>query len=131
VGDRLAILAKELVASQPDVIIAVGTPAALALQRETRTIPIVFLIVSDPVGAGLVSSLRRPGANMTGLGNVEDTFGGKLLTLLKGMPGMTRARFNPDTAPGRGLYLGVLSYVMYSTRPARDPAGHAGKPCRT
>jgi putative ABC transport system substrate-binding protein len=105
--DRLAMLAKELVASQPDVIIAVGTPAALALQKETRTIPIVFVIVSDPVRAGLVSSLPRPGGNITGFSNVEGTFGGKLLTLLKEIaPRMRRAAalFNPDTAPGRGLY---------------------------
>jgi putative tryptophan/tyrosine transport system substrate-binding protein len=105
--DRLAILVKELVASQPDVIIAVGTPAARALQRETRTIPIVFVVVSDPVGAGLVSSLSRPGGNITGLSIAEGTFGGKLLTLLNGIaPKMRRAAamFNPDTAPGRGLY---------------------------
>jgi putative ABC transport system substrate-binding protein len=105
--DRLAILAKELVASQPDVIIAGGTPAALALQKETHTIPIVLIFVSDPVGAGLVDSLSRPGGNITGFSNVESTFGGKLLTLLKGIaPRMKQAAalFNPDTAPGRGLY---------------------------
>jgi putative ABC transport system substrate-binding protein len=105
--DRTTILAKALIALQPDVLMAVGTPAALALQRETRTIPIVFVIVTDPVGAGLVASLPRPGGNITGISNVESTFGGKLLSLLKQVaPRMKQAAamFNPDTAPGRGLY---------------------------
>lgn len=106
-ADQIRIMAKELVASQPKIVITVGTPATVAVQRETRTIPIVFLIVSDPVGAGIVDSLARPGGNTTGFGNPEDTFGGKLLSLLKGIaPGMRRAAamFNPDTAPGGGLY---------------------------
>jgi putative tryptophan/tyrosine transport system substrate-binding protein len=105
--DRIRMMAKELVASQPEIVITIGTPATVAVQRETRTIPIVFLIVSDPVGAGIVGSLARPGGNTTGFGNPEGTFGGKLLSLLKGIaPGMRRAAamFNPDTAPGRGLY---------------------------
>jgi putative ABC transport system substrate-binding protein len=105
--DRIRIMAKELVASQPEIVITIGTPATVAVQRETRTIPIVFLIVADPVGAGIVGSLVRPGGNTTGFGNPEGTFGGKLLSLLKGIaPGMRRAAamFNPDTAPGRGLY---------------------------
>ena len=105
--DRIRIMAKELVASQPEIVITFGTPATLAVQRETRTIPIIFLIVADPVGAGIVDSLARPGGNTTGFGNPEGTFGGKLLSLLKGIaPGMRRAAamFNPDTAPGRGLY---------------------------
>jgi putative ABC transport system substrate-binding protein len=105
--DRIKMMAKELVASQREIIITVGTPATVAVQRETRTIPIVFLIVADPVGAGIVDSLARPGGNTTGLGNPEGTFGGKLLTLLKRIaPRMRRAAamFNPDTAPSRGLY---------------------------
>jgi putative tryptophan/tyrosine transport system substrate-binding protein len=105
--DRIRIMARELVASQPEIVITIGTPATVAVQRETRTIPIVFLVVSDPVGVGIVDSLVRPGGNTTGFGNPENTFGGKLLYLLKGIaPGMRRAAamFNPDTAPGRGLY---------------------------
>ena len=116
--DRIKMMAKELVASQREIIITVGTPATLAVQRETRTIPIVFLIVADPVGAGIVNSLARPGGNTTGLGNPEGTFGGKLLTLLKGIvPRMRRAAamFNPDTAPGRGLfYLGSFEAAARS-----------------
>src|SRR5215470_16257499 len=77
--DRIRTMAKELVASQPEIVITVGTPATVAVQRETRTIPIVFLVVADPVGAGIVNSLARPGGNITGFGNPEGTFGGKLL----------------------------------------------------
>jgi putative tryptophan/tyrosine transport system substrate-binding protein len=105
--NRAGPLAKELVVLQPDVILAAGTPAAVALQRETRTIPIVFVVVTDPVGAGLVASVPRPGGNVTGFSNTEETFGGKLLSLLKtAVPRIERAAimFNPDTAPGRGLY---------------------------
>jgi putative tryptophan/tyrosine transport system substrate-binding protein len=105
--DRTGMLAKELVASQPDVIVAAGTPAAAAMQRETRTIPIVFTVVTDPVGAGLVAGLSRPGGNITGLSNSEEAFGGKLLSLvMKIAPRIKRAAvmFNPDTAPGHGLY---------------------------
>ena len=90
--DRIKMMAKELVASQPEIVITFGTPATVAVQRETRTIPIVFLVVADPVGAGIVNSLARPGGNTTGFGNPEGTFGGKLLSLLKGVaPGLKRA----------------------------------------
>ena len=78
-----------------------------ALQRETRTIPIVFVIVSDPVGAGFVAGLPRPGGNITGFINVEAGMGGKWLELLKEIaPRVSRAAlmFNPDTAPGGGTY---------------------------
>jgi putative ABC transport system substrate-binding protein len=105
--DRIKMMAKELVASQPEIIITVGTPSTVAVQRETRTIPIVFLVVADPLGAGIVDSLAHPGGNTTGLGNPESAFGGKLLTLLKRIvPRMRQAAamFNPDTAPSRGLY---------------------------
>jgi putative tryptophan/tyrosine transport system substrate-binding protein len=105
--DRAGPLAKEVVALQPDVILATGTPAAIALQRGTHTIPVVFVAVTDPVGAGLVGSVSRPGGNITGFSNTEETFGGKLLSLLKTVaPRIKRAAimFNPDTAPSRGLY---------------------------
>ena len=65
--DRNQPLAKELVAPQPDVILAHTTVAARALQRETVTIPIIFVNVSDPMGAGFVASLARPGGNLTGI----------------------------------------------------------------
>jgi putative tryptophan/tyrosine transport system substrate-binding protein len=82
--ERARVLAKDLVEQQPDVLVAATTPAAAALKRETRTIPIVFAVVSDPVGAGFVQSLPRPGANMTGFINLEASMGGKWLELLKG-----------------------------------------------
>jgi ABC transporter substrate binding protein len=66
--DRMRMFAKELVELKPDVILANTTPVVAALQRETRTIPIVFVIVSDPVGSGFVASLPRPGGNITGFG---------------------------------------------------------------
>jgi putative ABC transport system substrate-binding protein len=67
---RTQAYAKELVALQPDVIVGQSTPVVAALQRETRTIPIVFVVVSDPVGSGFVSSLPRPGGNITGFINI-------------------------------------------------------------
>ena len=100
--DRRRMFAKELVALQPDAIVAGGTTAAAALQRETRTIPIVFVLVSDPVGSGLVASLARPGGNITGFSTYEPTLAGKWLELLTEIaPGLKRAAFmfNPDTAP--------------------------------
>jgi putative ABC transport system substrate-binding protein len=105
--DRTRALAKELVALQPDVILAAGTQAALALQKETATIPVVFVVVTDPVGQGLVASLSRPGGNITGLSNSEEGFSGKLLSLLKtAAPRVKRVAvmFNPETAPRQGLY---------------------------
>jgi putative tryptophan/tyrosine transport system substrate-binding protein len=109
VGDieRMRALAKELVELQPEVIVANTTPVTGALQRATRTIPIVFAIVSDPVGAGYVESLARPGGNITGFINVEASMGGKWLELLKeASPGVKRVGilFNPATAPGGGSY---------------------------
>jgi putative ABC transport system substrate-binding protein len=81
--DRMRMFAKELVGTQPDVILAFGTPVTAALKRETRTIPIVFAIVSDPVGEGFVASLSHPGGNITGFHNSEASIGCKWLELLK------------------------------------------------
>ena len=107
---RTSALAKELLAGPPDVILAVSTPATAALHRETSIVPIVFVPVSDPVGAGFVASLARPGGNITGFMNADGGLGGKWLGLLKEIaPGIKRAGilFNPDTAPGGGdFYLG-------------------------
>jgi putative tryptophan/tyrosine transport system substrate-binding protein len=107
--DRARMYAKELVDLKPDVILADSTPQTAALQQETRTIPIVFVLVSDPVGSGFVTSLSRPGGNITGFINNEPTMGGKWVQLLTEIaPGLKRASimFNPDTAPyGRSFYL--------------------------
>jgi putative tryptophan/tyrosine transport system substrate-binding protein len=104
---RTRTFAKELVALQPDVILTQGTPGTAALQPETRTIPIVFVVVADPVGPGFVTSLSRPGGNITGFINSEAAMGAKMLELLTEIaPGIKRVAmiFNPDTAPGRGTY---------------------------
>jgi putative ABC transport system substrate-binding protein len=105
--DRLRMFAKELVDLQPDVILATSTPATAALQQATRAIPIVFAGISDPVGAGFVASLSRPGGNLTGFINMEGAFAGKWLEVLKEIaPDIKRAAimFNPDTAPAGGSY---------------------------
>jgi putative tryptophan/tyrosine transport system substrate-binding protein len=116
--NRTSAFAKELVASQPDVILAATTPATAALHRETSTIPIVFTIVSDPVGAGFVTGLPRPGGNITGFTHTDAALGGKWLGLLKEIaPGIKRAgiMFNPDTAPGSGnLFLGSFEAAARS-----------------
>jgi putative ABC transport system substrate-binding protein len=75
--DRIREAAKELVGLQPDVVLSISTPAAVTLQHETKTIPIVFAIVADPVGSGLVASLPRPGGNITGFGWMEASVAGK------------------------------------------------------
>ncbi len=99
--DRMRSFAKELVELQPDVILANSTPVTAALQRETRTIPIVFAVASDPVGSGFVASLARPGGNITGFSIAEPSLPGKWMELLTEItPGLQRAAmmFNPDTA---------------------------------
>jgi putative tryptophan/tyrosine transport system substrate-binding protein len=100
--NRTRGLAQELVGLQPDIILVQGTPATVALQRETRTIPIVFLNSVDPVGSGLVAALNQPGGNITGFSMLEASLGGKWLELLlEIVPGLKRAAimFDPDTSP--------------------------------
>jgi putative ABC transport system substrate-binding protein len=100
--DRMRIAAKELVALGPDVLVGHTTRVVAALQRETKTIPIVFVAVSDPVGSGFVESLPRPGGNITGFINIEASLSGKWIEMLKEIvPRVARAAlmFNPETAP--------------------------------
>jgi putative ABC transport system substrate-binding protein len=104
---QIQTFSKELIALQPDVILSRSTAATAAILHETRTIPIVFVVVSDPVGDGFVSSMARPGGNATGFTNVEASLGGKWIELLKEIvPGISRVAiiFNPKTAPGGGAY---------------------------
>jgi putative ABC transport system substrate-binding protein len=99
--NRVRALAQELVGLQPDIILTSGTPATVAVQGETRTIPIVFPGAGDPVASGIVPRLDRPGGNTTGFANQEASLGGKWLELLSEIaPGLKRAAimFNPDTA---------------------------------
>jgi ABC transporter substrate binding protein len=89
--NKIQAFAKELVAMQPDLILTQGTPVTAALQRETRTIPIVFVVVTDPVGEGFVAGLPRPGANITGFITSEASMGSKMLDLLLDIaPGINR-----------------------------------------
>jgi len=100
--DRIQRLAKELVDARPELIVAHATPGTAALTRATKTIPIIFVVVSDPVGSGFVASLSRPGGNLTGFVNIEASMGGKWIEFLKEIsPALARAAFiyNPETAP--------------------------------
>ena len=129
--DRMQLFAKELVRLSPDVMLAVTTPATAALQRETRAIPIVFAIVSDPVGSGFVASLANPGGNITGFVNIEASLSGKWLELLREIaPAIARVRFmfNPQTAPHARYYLdtfrsAALAFAIDSIEaPVNGPA---------
>jgi putative ABC transport system substrate-binding protein len=105
------IHAIDLARRGPDVIVANGTPATIALRRQTETIPIVMAAVSDPVAQGLVASLHRPGGNVTGFTLIELSVVGKMLSLLKDMvPDLARAAimFNPDSAPIYQAYARAL-----------------------
>jgi putative tryptophan/tyrosine transport system substrate-binding protein len=105
--ERMTAAAKEMIGLQPEVILASSTPATAAVQRETRTIPIVFVTIGDPIGAGFVASLPRPGGNLTGFVNLEPSIAGKMLELLIEIaPSVKRVAFifNPDNAPLGGLY---------------------------
>jgi putative tryptophan/tyrosine transport system substrate-binding protein len=105
--EQLRALAKQLVDTQPDLIVSHGTPVTAAFHQVTRTIPIVFVSPADPVGSGFTASLSRPGGNLTGLLFSEATMAGKLLELLTHMAPRVRRMaviFNPDTAPSRGSF---------------------------
>jgi putative ABC transport system substrate-binding protein len=124
--------APELVDLSPDAILASTPPAVEALRQQTRTIPIVFVLVQDPVGLGLVQSLARPGGNMTGLGAADPPIMGKWLQLLTEIaPSLTRvaAIFNPDTQPyARFFYQAIETAaptlgVTVTLAPVHDEAG--------
>ena len=94
--------AKELVAIQPDLMFTSSTPATGAMVQQTRTIPVVFVVVGDPVGSGFVTSLARPGGNVTGFTPIVGSLGGKWVNLLRDIaPRMSRVAlvFNPPVAP--------------------------------
>ena len=100
--------AKELVALQPDLILSGNTPTTASLLQQTRTIPIIFVSVSDPVGSGFVANFARPSGNVTGFTNIEPTIAGKWLELLKEVaPRVNRVAFlfNPTTATYAEYYL--------------------------
>jgi putative ABC transport system substrate-binding protein len=115
---RVATLAKELVGLQPDVIVGYTTPAVLALRKETSSIPVVFVQISDPIGTGFVTNMAHPGGNITGFTNYESSMAGKWAEMLKEIaPGTARVAFlfNPETAPYvRRYYLGPLEAAVRS-----------------
>jgi putative ABC transport system substrate-binding protein len=107
-GAQARQFAKELLALQPDVILAFSTPVTAAFQRETRTIPIVFIGIADAITQGFVRSLANPDGNLTGLTMYEASVSGKYVSMLKEIePQLTHAAFvaNPKTAPYYDVYL--------------------------
>jgi putative tryptophan/tyrosine transport system substrate-binding protein len=115
---RYEPLAKELVALQPEVILAVSTPVTAALQRQTSTIPIVFLGVSDPIGSGFAANLARPGSNLTGIMLYEAGVTGKWLGMLKEIaPRLTRVALSCSSR------LGTLPFCLVP-RSKCSPAPH-------
>ena len=143
-ADLVQQFAKELVALQPDLILTQNTPITAAVLQQTRTIPIIFANVSDPVGSGFVAGLPRPGGNVTGLIDIDASMAGKWLGLLKEIaPRVARVAFlfNPATAPFAEYYVTPLKAAAASfavraiAAPVRDTselesvvAGHAREP---
>src|SRR5712691_751975 len=129
VPDRLQTSAKELVALQCEVIVARSTPVVAALLKETRTVPIVFAVVVDPVGSGFVASLARPEGNVTGFQNYEFTMVGKWLQMITEIaPNVERVAFihNPTTIPLGFLHslktIGPSIPLRLIAAPVHDPA---------
>ena len=123
-ADRARVLAKELVNLQPELIVAGATPGAVALRQETRSIPIVFVPVTDPVGQGLVEGLARPGGNATGLSLFEFSVGTKLLEALNQIaPRVARVAvlYNPETSVF-GPYLQSIGTAATAFRLQMIPA---------
>lgn len=112
-AERMLSLSKELVALHPDVIIGHSTPVVAALLRVTQAIPIVFVVVTDPVGSGFVASLARPGGNVTGFTNLQPTITGKYLSILRELKSQlsrVALMYNPESFP-RGAASYTPSFV--------------------
>ena len=113
--DALRRYAEELVGLAPDIILGTGSPTVVALQRATRTVPIVFVLVADPVGAGFVETLARPGGNATGFTPFEYGIGGKWLELIREiMPSLKRVAVlrEADNPGGIGQFVAVQSAAL-------------------
>jgi putative tryptophan/tyrosine transport system substrate-binding protein len=121
--ERARIAGAEILNLAPDVVLCGGTPSALAMQRATRTVPIVFAFVTDPVGQGIVSNLARPGGNLTGFSYFEPAVAAKWLELLKEIaPRITRVAFmfNPVSSPySPSYYQSILAAApMFAVEPS-------------
>jgi putative tryptophan/tyrosine transport system substrate-binding protein len=129
--ERYRAIAEELIARNPDVVLALGTATVSALLKATRSVPIVFANVSDPVGSSLVASLARPGGNATGFAASEFGFAGKWLELLKEVaPGVTRVAVMRDaTIPSQMGLFGAMQSLAPSFRVQLRPIdmGDAGE----
>jgi ABC-type uncharacterized transport system substrate-binding protein len=115
--DKIGRMARELVDLRPDVILGQTTPVTDALVRATRTIPIVFMTVSDPIASGFVATLPRPGGNATGFALFESALGGKWVELLKQIAPRTAhvaLLFNPATAPPLKVYMSSIQAAASS-----------------
>jgi putative ABC transport system substrate-binding protein len=122
--ERIRRAAGELVALNPDVILGVGTNTAVALQHASRSVPVVFTGVSDPVGGGVVESLAHPGGNMTGFSLLAFSTSAKWLELLKEIaPGVTRAGVLRDTSPGGIGVFGAIQGAAGSLGIEASPVG--------
>jgi putative tryptophan/tyrosine transport system substrate-binding protein len=120
---RMQTLAKELVNLEPDCVLGQSTPVTAALKRATRTIPIVFVAVSDPIGSGFVTSMARPGGNITGFTVLHASIAGKYLAMLKEMvPQLARVAimYNPNSVPAGGTFFSrpfIESATKFKVRP--------------
>ena len=129
---RMQAFAQELVELKPDCIVGHSTPVVTALMHATRTIPIVFVSVSDPIGSGFVASMARPGGNITGFTILNASIAGKYVSMLKEMvPQLARVAlmYNPDTVPDSGTFFSgafMEAVAKYKVRPiiaqVHDPA---------
>src|SRR3989449_6281448 len=129
---RMQALAKELAELKPDCILAQSTPVTAALMQATRTIPIVFVLVSDPMGSGFVASMARPVGNITGFTILHASIAGKYLAMLKEIvPQLARVAlmYNPDSVPDSGAFFSgafMEAAAKYKVRPiiaeVHDPA---------
>ena len=129
-GNLLRTLAAQLVSSKPELILTNSTPVAAAVHEQTRTVPIVFVQVTDPIGQGFVTTLAQPGGNLTGITNFEFSIGSKWLgTLREILPHLARVGlvFNPDTAPFARMFAQPLEAsaaafkITTVAASARDP----------
>ncbi|MBR0961202.1 ABC transporter substrate-binding protein [Bradyrhizobium japonicum] len=126
-GDRarIAQLADELIALEPDILLAVGTPSVEELRRRTTTIPIVFAVVTDPVSQGFVENLAHPGGNITGFTDYDGPLAGKWLEMLSQVTPPVRRVFvvyNPATAPFAPLMLRTIEDAARTLRLTVEPA---------